>query len=198
MKGEEKAWMLLSELEPKDVCKRAGVIYCRESKSYILKSFGVDFSVAPFKKEIKCLSEKGEIFLKRLNYFFIISILTYLIHVKDIPLSKTLIKPENIKGGEFFFKGTHTLPLNKLAEKYQYDKEGFIKKGMEFDAKILDYGDVSIEFMVFPRIPVTLILWLSDEEFSARADLLFDSTSESQLPIDILWSIAMMSTLVML
>lgn len=198
MRGEEKAWMLLSRLEPEDVCKRAGVTYSRENKSYILWSFGIDFSILPFKKEIKSLSEKGEVFTKKLSYFFTISVLTYLINAKDIPLSKTLIKPEDIKGGEFFFKGTHTLPLNKVAEKYQSDGEGFIKRGIEFDAKILDYGDVSIEFMPLPRIPVIIILWLSDEEFPARTNLLFDSTSESQLPIDILWSIAMMSTLVML
>ncbi|MGQ9569238.1 MAG: DUF3786 domain-containing protein [Thermodesulfovibrionales bacterium] len=198
MRGEEKAWMLLSGLEPEDVCKRAGVMYSRENKSYIIRSFGIDFSILPFKKEIKSLSEKGEVFTKKLSYFFTISALTYLINAKDIPLSKTFIKPEDIKGGEFFFKGTHTLPLNKVAEKYQSDGEGFIKRGIEFDVKILDYGDVSIEFMPLPRIPVIIILWLSDEEFPARTNLLFDSTSESQLPIDILWSIAMMSTLVML
>ncbi len=49
-----------------------------------------------------------------------------------------------------------------------------------------------------PKIPVTLILWLQDEEFPARADLLFDSSCELHVPIDIIWSIAMMSTLVML
>ncbi len=198
MTGEEKAWRLLSELEPEDVCKRAAAMYKKENKSYILRSFGIDFSISPLKKEIKSLSERGEVFIKKLSYFFNISVLTYLINAKEIPLSKTLIKPENIKGGEFFFKGTHTLPLNKVAEKYQFDGEGFIKRGIEFDAKILDYGDVSIELMPLPRIPVILILWLSDEEFPARTDLLFDSTSESQLPIDILWSIAMMSVLVML
>lgn len=198
MTGEERAWRILSELTPKDVSKRANVIYSIENKSYILRSFGIDFSISPFKREIKSLSKKGEVFIKKLNYFFNISVLTYLINVKDIPLSKTLIRPEHIKGGEFFFKGTHTLPLNKLAEKYQSDRESFIRKGMEYNAKILDYGDISIEFMPLPRIPVILILWLSDEEFPARTDLLFDSTSESQLPIDILWSIAMMSVLVMI
>jgi hypothetical protein len=49
-----------------------------------------------------------------------------------------------------------------------------------------------------PRIPVTLILWLKDEEFHPRADLLLDSTCELQLPLDIIWSIAMMSVLVMM
>jgi hypothetical protein len=49
-----------------------------------------------------------------------------------------------------------------------------------------------------PKIPVFLILWLKDEEYPPRADLLFDSTCEAQVPLDIIWSIAMLSVLVML
>jgi hypothetical protein len=196
--GEEKAWKVLSDLEPGDVCNRASVLYDGESDSYLLKSFGFDFSISPSKRELKSLSEKGEIFTKRLGYFFTISVLSYLVNVKEIPLSGRLIKPENIKGGEFFFKGTHILPLHKVAEKYQSDREGFLAKGKEFSGRPLSYRDVSVEFLPLPRIPVTLILWLSDEEFPARADFLFDSTCEMQLPLDILWSIAMMSVLVLL
>lgn len=196
--GEKKAWERLLRLEPADVCKKAGVIYDRETVSYILKSFGFDFSVSPLKREIKNLSEKGEIFTKRLAYFFNLSVLSYLVNAKDIPLSGRPIKPESIRGGEFFFQGSHLLPLDKVAEKYRNDREGFITRGREFNGRILDYGDASFEFLPMPRIPVTLILWLSDEEFPARTDILFDSTCEIQLPLDIIWSIAMMSMLVLL
>lgn len=60
------------------------------------------------------------------------------------------------------------------------------------------YGDASIELFPFPRMPVTIILWEKDDEFPARADLVFDSTCEMQLPIDIIWSIAMLCVLVMM
>jgi hypothetical protein len=196
--GEEKAWESLLRLEPADVCKRAGVLYDRETATYILKSFGFDFSVSPSKREIKNLSEKGEIFMKRLAYFFNLSVLSYLVNAKDIPLSGRLIKPENVRGGEFFFQGSHQLPLDKIAEKYKNDREGFITKGRESNGRVLDYGDASFELLPIPRIPVTLILWLSDEEFPARTDILFDSTCKIQLPLDILWSIAMMSILALL
>jgi hypothetical protein len=43
-----------------------------------------------------------------------------------------------------------------------------------------------------------VILWLADEEFPPRIDILFDSTCELQLPLDIIWSIAMMSLLMLL
>ncbi len=47
-------------------------------------------------------------------------------------------------------------------------------------------------------MPVTLILWLGDEEFPPRADLLLDSSCEIHLPLDIIWSVAMLTVLMML
>jgi len=196
--GEENAWESLLRLDPVDVCIRGNVLFDKEASSYIVKSFGIDFSVSLLKREIESLSKKGELFTKRLAYFFNLSILSYLVNIKDIPSTGRLIKPENIRGGEFFFQGSHLLPLDKVAEKYRNDREGFITNGRELNGRILDYGDASFEFLPMPRIPVTLILWLADEEFPARTDILFDSTCEIQLPLDIIWSIAMMSILAFL
>jgi hypothetical protein len=196
--GEEKAWEMILELDPVDVCRRANVTYNRDTTSYLLKSFGFDFSISPPKRELKNLSEKGKILATRLAYFFNHSVLSYLLSAKEIPLSGRLIKPENIKGGEFFFRGSHMLPLDKVAEKYGNDKEGFITRGKELSGRLIGYGDASLELLPLPRMPVTLILWLTDEEFPARLDILFDSTCEIQVPLDIIWSIGMMSILALL
>ena len=62
----------------------------------------------------------------------------------------------------------------------------------------MKYGDASLQLLPLPRIPISLTLWLEDDEFPARVDIMFDSTCELQLPTDIIWSVAMMSALVML
>lgn len=196
--GEEKAWEDLSILNPLDVCKKTGVFYDSVNGNYTLKSFGIDFLISPQKRVIKNISPEGKNLLKRHSYFFNISALCYLINAKDIPLSGRLIKPSDIKGGSLFFRGTHALPLDKIAEKYGGDKPAFIKKSRSLNGKLLNYGDAAVELLPMPHIPATLILWLSDDEFPARADLLLDSTCEQHVPLDIIWSIAMMSTLVML
>ena len=45
---------------------------------------------------------------------------------------------------------------------------------------------------------MTLILWAPDEEFPARADMFFDATCEQHLPMDVIWSTAMTTALIML
>jgi len=58
-------------------------------------------------------------------------------------------------------------------------------------------ADAAVRLHPFPRIPVVVTLWLEDAEFPARADILLDSTCDLQLPTDVLWSIAMMSLLIL-
>jgi hypothetical protein len=90
------------------------------------------------------------------------------------------------------------LPLDSIADKYGNDREGFLKKGMELGGEMLGYGDASLSLRPLPRVPVISILWNGDEEFPPRADLLFDSSCEIQLPIDVVWAIAMLCVLGML
>jgi len=196
--GEEKAWEILSGLEPSVVCRNASAAYDEANSYYIVRSFCCDFIVKPEERTIFNNSLQGDILLKKYPYFFIHSCLWHLIRAKDIPLTGRLVKPADVKGGDLFFRGSHILPLDGLAKRYGEDRQSFLKKGDELCAEVLNYGDASVRLLPMPKIPATLILWLQDEEFPARADLLFDSSCELQVPIDIIWSIAMMSILIML
>jgi hypothetical protein len=158
----------------------------------------MDISIDPRNKRIQSDAAEGSLLLDKLGYFSRLSILWYLTGAKEIPLSGRLVQPENLKGGQIFFRGTHILPLDKLASRYGKDTEGFIKRGERLGGRRLAHGDTSIELFPFPRIPVVLILWGEDEEFPARADLLFDSTCQLHLALDVLWSTSMKSILIMM
>ena len=54
-----------------------------------------------------------------------------------------------------------------------------------------------MRLLPLPRVPVAAILWAGDEEFPGRADLLLDSTCELHLPADVIWSVAMLSVMMM-
>jgi hypothetical protein len=125
--------------------------------------------------------------------------LWYLTSAKDLPFSNRLIRPVEVRGGHRFSSGTHVLPLDQIEKRYGKDKEAFLGKGREFGAEVVNLGDGAVRLYAFPRLPITVILWLEDEEFPARACLLFDSTVDFQIDLsDIVWSIAMLGALVML
>jgi hypothetical protein len=192
---EEKAWNVLLSCNPDEVCRRASVRFDKDLKGYIVRSYGIDFTVSLNEKKISCGSFHGDALLNAVGCFFRSSLLWYLIHAKDACLSGKLVKPENLKGGQLFARGTHVLPLDKVAEKYAADKAGYLKKGIAFGGEATNYGDAALRIEPFPRLPMTLILWLEDEEFPARAELMADSSCTMHLPIDVIWSIAMTTVL---
>lgn len=187
--GEELAWRRLISSDTKTICKNAMANYSEKDHSYLLKSFGEDLMICPSTRQIKGLTEKADYLLNKLSFFYKLSILWYLIESKDIALTKKLVNPKNLKGGDIFFKGSHVLPLDKIANRYK-DKYSFIARADYLAGKVVEGGDIAVELYPFTRIPVRLILWLADEEFDATAELLFDSSCEIQLPLDVIWSIA--------
>ncbi len=197
--GEEKAWDILCELSPKDVSITAPASYDEGTGSFCLKSFGMEFVISPRDRNISSSSPGSEILLDTLKDLFRISLLSYLTSAKDIPLTGRLIRPSDVKGGQRFFTGTYTLPLQEVAERYANKPEAFLRRGTELGAERIQFGDVSLRVYPLPRVPVTLILWLQDEEFPPRADLLFDSTVDLQISLsDVIWAIAMISLRLMI
>ncbi len=89
------------------------------------------------------------------------------------------------------------MPVEKLAAQYGRNTTGFLERGKMLGGEEVKLADAAVRLHPFPRIPVVVTLWLEDAEFPARADVLFDSTCELQLPTDVLWSIAMMSLLIL-
>ena len=196
--GEAKAWGTLAALRPQDVCSGARAVYDEASLSYSIPSFGIDFIVSVNARTITSSDPRSTLFLERYKDFFRLAVLWYLTSAKDIPATNRLIRPLDVKGGQRFFSGTHVLPLDSVEERFGRDKMGFIGQGLRFGAEIARAGDAAVRLYPLPRGPGTIILWLQDEEYPARATLFFDSTVDFQLSLsDMVWSVAMLTTLVM-
>jgi hypothetical protein len=196
--GENKAWELLAAGDPAQICARAGVGFDPGDGTYRVPSFGRDFTVNPAERLILSREPEGEVFLKRYAYFFRLSVLWYLVKAAPARPSGNLVKPAGLPGGEIFFKGSHVLPLDALAAKYATRPEAFLASGVALGGTPAAYGNAAVVLSPFPKVPTTALLWTEDDEFPARADLLFDTTGPQHLPLDILWSVAMMSILPLL
>jgi hypothetical protein len=196
--GEAKAWEILAGLRPKDVCSGARAVYDESSRAYTIRAFGIDFLVSLDSKTITSRDPKSVPFLERYKDFFRLAVLWYMTSAKNIPATGRLISPLDVKGGMRFFSGTHVIPLDLIEDRFGRDKAAFIERGLRFGSEIASYGDAAVRLYPLPRVPVTVILWLQDDEYPARATLFFDSTVDFQLSLsDIVWSVAMMATLVM-
>ena len=190
--GEEKVWEILSKLDHKATEDRTKAVFNSETSSYELKCLGQEVHVALNDREITSSSETGKFIVNNLGEYSRLSILTYLTSAKDIPLTGELVRPSDQSGGGIFVRGTHVIPMDMVAEAFGDDKDKLINATKGLGGLRREYGDVSIELLPLRRVPMTVVIWLGDEDFPPKASLLCDATCTLQVPIDILWSIAMM------
>lgn len=197
--GELKAWEILKGLDPRDVEKNTLSVFDPADNSYKLKSLNREFSLRVNDRAVTPLTTDAASMHNRVRYFLDLAAIWYMAEAKDIGTTGRLIKPNSMKGGEQFYKGTHVLPLDAVAKKYGNDKDGFLLKAKDLGGTPKDgHGDAAAVLYPMPRVPMTIVLWISDDEFPARADLFFDSSAELQAALDINWSMAMMTLIMIL
>ena len=191
--GENKAWDLLAAGDPEGISARAGVGFDPGTGTYRVPSFGRVFTVNPVERQILGSGPGGEAFLTRYVSLFRLALLWYLLKATAARPSGKLVKPAGLPGGDIFVKGSHVLPLDTLTAKYAKRPEAFLAAGAALGGIPAAYGNAAVVLSPLPKVPVTILLWTEDDEFPARADLLFDATCTAHLPLDILWSVALIS-----
>ena len=177
-------WLQLKKENPEEICRRALVSY-EHKKGFLLPFLNQTFQVLPTKRAIIPLYEHAPT-MKSFELDLII--LTYLLRVKAIDIGGNIINEKQIPGGETFFRGPHSLNTRRMEEIFGEDRDAFLSVGKKLNGKVRKLGDAGICLPVLPRIPVTLILWVKDDEFPAEIKVGFDSTISHHLPLDIIWA----------
>ena len=182
----EELWQQLIKLDGQRTSQRAKCQYLPKSEHYIITLLNTEYVVNLTERQISpvksCSTQAPAEFLQQL------CLLAYLINAKELPLANKLVKAESLPGGKFFFRGQHMLPVRKLAEVFGANCHLLYQASIQLGAKKCNFGDASIELSILPRIPLTFIIWAADDEFDARASILFDQTASEQLPLDALWA----------
>jgi hypothetical protein len=183
--AHEGLWRQLVNGDGPEAARRAKCGYEAEGEEgrYIISFLNRNYQVEPGQRKIYLLGKSEEAgFLEQL------CILAYLIGAKDKFLTGKLVKAQGLAGGDFFFRGVHDVPTDKLAEAFGKDPEKLYDVIERFNGQKRDYGDASLELLMLPRLPLTVVIWGQDEEFSARSSILFDAGAAEQIALDALGS----------
>ena len=182
--AHEGLWKQLLQLERQTTAQRAKCQYLSNPERYVIILLNTEYVVNLLDKQI--CSTKADSPPVPAEFLEELCILTYLINAQDLPLADKLVKAEALPGGQFFFRGLHSLPTEKLEEVLGDRPEILHQIAKQFGAKQCEFGDASIALNVLPQVPLTIVMWGKDEEFDARASILFDQTAASHLPLDAL------------
>lgn len=108
----------------------------------------------------------------------------YLLGATGKKNSGNLITFRQIPDGHFYFDAFQRRARDPFVSFFGSNGRLFAKCAQEMGATPVENGDFGMEFRVFPRICVQLVLWEGDEEFEADATILFDESIQHQLPVE--------------
>jgi hypothetical protein len=182
--AHEGLWEQLEKLDGTKTAQRAKCQYRSCPERYIVTLLNAEYVVNLSDRKIFFVRQDSP--QESAEFLEQLCILAYLINAQDLPLANKLVRAQALPGGQFFFRGLHSLPTEKLEKAFGDRPEVVHQISVQFDAKRCDFGDASIELYVLPRVPLTIVLWRRCDEFDARASILFDKTAAAQLPLDAL------------
>ncbi len=187
-----KLWKTLVALPPGDVCRQSLASYDPHLQCYSVHVLNECYQVFPREMAIRKADERKA----PVNIELRLLILQYLIQARDLPLVGKWVTEKELKTGEMFYRGVHSLEIfkNPLEEKFGRYPDDFLEAGLSIGGHTVHYGDVGLTFQVLPRIPVLCILWAADDEFPARVSILFDPTIEKHLALDTIWGLVRVIT----
>jgi hypothetical protein len=113
-----------------------------------------------------------------------IFILHYLEKASGAPLTGNWISFSEIPGGAFYHPVFAQRCQTVLAKTFGQDLNRLDTLAAGGQAEKLEIGDVGLRLWVLPRIPIGLVIWRGDEEFSAEGKVVFDSSVSQYLPVE--------------
>lgn len=107
-----------------------------------------------------------------------LSFLHYLGRADNTPLTGELITYRETDQGQVFYSAFYKTCILPLAERLAGEDPQKIKRACgDLGGVCENTNDITAFFSFFPRFPVTVKIWLKDEELTGSANILFDSSA---------------------
>ena len=116
-------------------------------------------------------------------------LLHYLDLAEDVEISGEWIAYQEVPDGKFYLDAFIRRAKNPMVQGFGDNPELMVKLTTDvYGATPMEQGDLAVRIQALPLIPVALIIWKGDDEFSPEGTILFDRTVSKILSAeDIAW-----------
>jgi len=111
-------------------------------------------------------------------------ILHYFTSAKGTPAANRLISFRELPEGGGYSPTFSKRTVKPLVEHFSKEPHLLVDAGEKLGAHKADYGDIAVTINAFSRVPITIILWRGDDEFTPQGSVLFDATISDYLPTE--------------
>jgi Domain of unknown function (DUF3786) len=112
-------------------------------------------------------------------------LLYYLRQADGFPLTFRWVGYRELPGGSFYSQAFQGYSGDRLARVYAEKSDEYQQAAISFQGNpLLELPGIAFAFLPLPRIRLASILYPGDEEFPARASVLFDAADSHYMPTD--------------
>jgi hypothetical protein len=172
------AWEDLVTRDPVEISKIGHIPYDPEKEEFTMNFLGDEFRISISRRTVK-FQIGDDVFS-----FLAVLLLHYLVNAKDLNLTGKLLTFRELEGGDIYYPAFCARGINKITQEFGAEPSLLKVAGERLGAKEGKHGDVSIVLEVFPKVPVSVILWEGDDEVSPSSNMLFDSSIKELLPTE--------------
>lgn len=184
---DPRLWENLRASDPENIIRNAAVEYSPDEAAYVVPFLNTTLTCYPGDERIEIVGlDPG------LSYDFQLTLITlhYLLGAHDNPLAGKLVGEKDLPSGNLFFRGPHALPVESLLDAFGSDPQLLNSAAETVGGKKINLGDLSYQFLIFPRVPVAVVFWMGDEEFGPAFHILFDESITVHLDsLDLVWAL---------
>ncbi|WP_066638596.1 DUF3786 domain-containing protein [Desulfolucanica intricata] len=163
--------------DPFKMSENSGAIFDPKQSIIRIKSLG---QVLDIKYPEGSIVFNGSKYMPAWNWRWLI--LNYLSRADNTPIINKLISYRELENGDVNYAAFVRRSIEPLVKNFSQEPVEQIKAAcLKLDASIEESADVCAKIHLFPRFPVTIKLWLSDDEIKGSANILFDKSANHYL-----------------
>ena len=110
-----------------------------------------------------------------------ILILHYFTQAKGTPITNKITTFRELPEGANYFPTFSKRAIKPLLGHFGREPERLIDAARKLGGHKMDYGDVAVTINAFSYVPITLVLWRGNGEFTPEGSILFDNTVSDYL-----------------
>ena len=175
-------WQSLRAMDPDDVCRRSGATCTQAADRFRLRVLTDELAIDRSACKVDWGEPTGH--PKPPGFHHWLLAVNYLLGAKERQPSGDWVPQRRLPYGQFFFRGNHALPTDPIADRFGRDGHEFLAAAQRLGGEPVAFGGHAAALPLLPRVQLLYVLWEGDEEFPARASILFDPTITEHLLVD--------------
>lgn len=182
--GYELAFRLavakLAEIEDiEKQCRRCGARFLKSEQKISLDYLNRTYLIGYPQAEVTRQDNEGDVSLVDK-----ILLLHYVTQAKGTPLSGELISFKELSEAAGYFPTFYKRAIKPLVTYFGNAPDKLLEMAESVSGRKADFGDASTTVNPLPMVPLTLVLWKGDAEFSPEGSIMFDRTITDYLPME--------------